>query len=118
MNDQERAIYVDKLALKQAYAPFPILSTTDPTDFKRWSTELRQYVVNRGAVGESRTSGRRGKTPRGKPVSAINTVRKSQAASRWGPWKIPPLYRIWRVSFNSIYQLYIYQLYTAALAYQ
>ena len=46
---------------------------------------------------ESRTSGRRGKTPWGKPVSAINTVRKSQAASRWGPWKIPPLYRIWRI---------------------
>ena len=46
-----------------------------------------QLAVNRGAVGESRTSGRRGKTPWGKPVSAINTVRKSQAASRWGPWK-------------------------------
>ena len=47
-------------------------------------------VVNRGAVGESRTSGRRGKTPWGKLVSAINTVRKSQAASRWGPWKFRP----------------------------
>ena len=30
------------------------------------------------------------KTPWGKPVSAINTVRKSQAASRWGPWKFRP----------------------------
>ena len=49
-----------------------------------------QLDVNRGAVGESRTSGRRGKTPWGKPVSAINTVRKSQAASRWGPWKFRP----------------------------
>ena len=49
-----------------------------------------QLAVNRGAVGESRTSGRRGKTPWGKPVSAINTVRKSQAASRWGPWKFRP----------------------------
>ena len=49
-----------------------------------------QLAVNRGAVGESHTSGRRGKTPRGKPVSAINTVRKSQAASRWGPWKFRP----------------------------
>ena len=26
-------------------------------------------------------------TPWGNPVSAINTVRKSQAVSRWGPWK-------------------------------
>ena len=49
-----------------------------------------QLAVNRGAVGESRTSGRRGKTPWGKPVSAINTVRKSQAVSRWGPWKFRP----------------------------
>ena len=49
-----------------------------------------QLAVNRGAVGESRTSGRRRKTPWGKPVSAINTVRKSQAASRWGPWKFRP----------------------------
>ena len=49
-----------------------------------------QLAVNRGAVGESRTSGRRGKTPWGKPVSAINTVRKSQAASHWGPWKFRP----------------------------
>ena len=49
-----------------------------------------QLAVNRGAVGESRTSGRRGKTPWGKLVSAINTVRKSQAASRWGPWKFRP----------------------------
>ena len=49
-----------------------------------------QLAVNRGAVGESRTSGRRGKTLWGKPVSAINTVRKSQAASRWGPWKFRP----------------------------
>ena len=49
-----------------------------------------QLAVNRGAVGESRTSGRRGKTPWGKPVSAINTMRKSQAASRWGPWKFRP----------------------------
>ena len=46
-----------------------------------------QLAVNRGAVGKSRTLGRRGKTPWGKPASAINTVRKSQAASRWGPWK-------------------------------
>ena len=49
-----------------------------------------QLAANRGAVGESHTSGRRGKTPSGKPVSAINTVRKSQAASRWGPWKFRP----------------------------
>ena len=52
------------------------------------NTELRQYRSQPGgggAVGESRTSGRRGK-----PVSAINTVRKSQAASRWGPWKFRP----------------------------
>ena len=49
-----------------------------------------QLAVNRGAVGESRTSGWRGKTPWGKPVSAINTVRKSQAASHWGPWKFRP----------------------------
>ena len=54
------------------------------------NTELRQIVVNRGAIGESRTSGRRGKTPWGKPVSAINTVRKSQAASCWGPWNFRP----------------------------
>ena len=27
---------------------------------------------------------------RGKPVSAINTVRKSQTVSRWGPWKFRP----------------------------
>ena len=31
--------------------------------------------------------GRRGKTPWGKPGSAINPMRKSQAASCWGPWK-------------------------------
>ena len=49
-----------------------------------------QLAVNRGAVGEFRTSSRRGKTPWGKPVSAINTVRKSQAALRWGPWKFCP----------------------------
>ena len=35
------------------------------------------------------------KLPCGKPVSAINTGRKSQAASHWGLWKIPPLFRIW-----------------------
>ena len=50
-----------------------------------------QLAVNRGAVGESRTSGRRGKTPWGKPVSAINTVRKSQAASRWARGNSAPL---------------------------
>ena len=54
------------------------------------NTELRQYVVNRGAVGESCTLGQRWKTPWGKPVSAINTVRKSQTASHWGPWKFRP----------------------------
>ena len=51
-----------------------------------------QLAVNRGAVGESRTSGRRGKTPWGKPVSAINTVRKSQAALRYHIWRTSPAY--------------------------
>ena len=45
MNDQERAIYADKLALKQAYAPFPILSTTDPTDFKRWRDSFMEIAI-------------------------------------------------------------------------
>ena len=45
MNDQERAIYADKLALKQAYAPFPILSTTDPTDFKRWRDSFTEIAI-------------------------------------------------------------------------
>ena len=53
-------------------------------------TRGRLTMKRPGAVGESRTSGRRGKTPWGKPVSAINIVRKSQAASRWGTWKFRP----------------------------
>ena len=56
-------------------------------------------TVSTGELSEnSRTSGRRGKTPWGKPVSAINTVRKSQASIALSPpvEKIPPLYRIWR----------------------
>ena len=57
-----------------------------------------QLAVNRGAVGESRTSGWRGITPWGKPVSAINTVRKSQASVALRRVEIPPLYRIWRTS--------------------
>ena len=60
------------------------------SESRRVGSSLWQLAVNRGAVGESRTSGRRGKTPWGKPVSAINTVRKSQAATRWGPWKFRP----------------------------
>ena len=47
-------------------------------------------LPNRGAVGESHISGRRGKTPWRKLVSAINTVRKSQAASPWGPCTFRP----------------------------
>ena len=62
------------------------------------NTELGQYHSQPGAVGESRTSGWRGKTPCGKPVSTINTVRKSQAASQLRPMEIPPLYHIWRTS--------------------
>ena len=57
-----------------------------------------QLAVNRGAVGESRTSGRRGKTPWGKPVSAINTVRKKSGSVALRPVKIPALYHIWRTS--------------------
>ena len=44
-----------------------------------------------GAVERIPYIGSERKTPWGKPVSAINTVRKSQAASHWGPWNSAPL---------------------------
>ena len=55
----------------------------------RWCWQF-SMLANRGAVGESRSLGRRGKTLWGKPVSVINTVRKSQAVSHWGPRKFRP----------------------------
>ena len=43
-----------------------------------------------GAVGESRIWGRRGKTPWGKPVSAINTVKEKSGSVALRPVEIPP----------------------------
>ena len=56
---------------------------------KQFQMESQLAASQPGAVSESRTSGQRGKPPWEKPVSAINTVRKSQAASCWGLWKLP-----------------------------
>ena len=61
-----------------------------------WGGQM-SLLSNWGAVRESLSSGRRGKTLWGKPVSAINTVRKKSGSVALRPVEIPPLYQIWRI---------------------
>ena len=56
-----------------------------------------QLAVNRGAVGESRTSGRRRKNSVRKTGERYKHREEKSGSVALRPVEIPPLYRIWRI---------------------